>query len=73
MNSRLHAAASAPGTPHVRSVRVEGEGCVAMVDVDLVDAEGEATQRGHVVCLSSLLKIAVPSDGTAAAAAFNRA
>jgi hypothetical protein len=71
MNSRLHAAASAPGTPHVRSVRVEG--CVAMVDVDLVDAEGEATQRGHVVCLSSRLKIAVPSDGTAAAAAFNRA
>jgi AcrR family transcriptional regulator len=56
MNSLLRAAASPPGTPQVRSLHVESEGCIAMVDVDLLDVDGQVTQRGHVVCLRSKTK-----------------
>jgi AcrR family transcriptional regulator len=52
MNSRMPVAAS-PGSAQVQSIRVEGEGRIALVDIDLVDANGFATQRGHVVCLRS--------------------
>jgi hypothetical protein len=51
MNSPGREAASSAGTAQIQSIRVEGEGCIAMVDVDLLDANDEVTQRGHVVCL----------------------
>jgi hypothetical protein len=35
----------------VRSVRLEGEGRIAIVEVELVDADGGTTARGDVVCL----------------------
>jgi AcrR family transcriptional regulator len=51
MNGPARVAASSPGTAQIQSIRVEGEGCIAMVDIDLLDANDEVTQRGHVVCL----------------------
>jgi AcrR family transcriptional regulator len=35
----------------VRSVRIEAGGCIAMVDVDLIDVGGGVARHGHVVCL----------------------
>ena len=49
--------------PHVaqlQSIRVESEGGVAMADIDLIDANGGATMRGHVVCLRSSFRPAAP-------------
>jgi AcrR family transcriptional regulator len=44
---------SRPHVAQLQSIRVESEGAVAMVDIDLIDATGGAAMRGHVVCLSS--------------------
>jgi AcrR family transcriptional regulator len=44
---------AAPQVAQLQSIRVEAEGCVAMVDIDLIDAKGDASMRGHVVCLRS--------------------
>jgi AcrR family transcriptional regulator len=37
----------------VQSIRVESGGHIALIDVDLVDADGVSATRGHVVCLRS--------------------
>jgi len=44
---------AAPQVAQLQSIRMEAEGCVAMVDIDLIDAKGDAAVRGHVVCLRS--------------------
>jgi AcrR family transcriptional regulator len=51
MSSLSHEATSRPGTAQLQSVRIEGNRCIALVDIDLVDAMGDAAMRGHVVCL----------------------
>jgi len=51
MSSLCHEAISPPGLAQLQSIRIEGDGCVALVDIDLVDAAGGTTTRGHVVCL----------------------
>jgi AcrR family transcriptional regulator len=56
MNSPAGAAAAPAGTAQIRSVRVEGEDLIAMVDVDLLDCDGGVTRRGHVVCLNNKSK-----------------
>jgi AcrR family transcriptional regulator len=43
----------APLAAQVQSVRVEGEGKVVLVDVDLVDTGGGTAMRGHVVCVTT--------------------
>jgi AcrR family transcriptional regulator len=63
MNSAHRAATSMPGMAQIQSVRVEAEGCIAMVDVDLLDANGDAVRRSHVVCLRSKANsAALPGD-----------
>lgn len=44
-------AASPPGSAQVRAIRFEGG--AAMIDVELLDENGEPAQRGHVVCVRS--------------------
>lgn len=51
MSSVTRAVAAYPGTAQLQSIRLEGKGGVAMIDIDLVDAEGGTTARGHVICL----------------------
>jgi hypothetical protein len=42
---------SQSGTPQLQSLRLEGDGHIAMVDVDLLEVDGAVAMRGHVVCL----------------------
>jgi hypothetical protein len=46
----LEAAASL-GSAQVQSVRLEGDGCIAMADVELCDGESKVVTRGHAVCV----------------------
>jgi AcrR family transcriptional regulator len=43
--------ASSAESASVRSINMEGDGRVAMIEVDLTDADGSVTARGDVVCL----------------------
>jgi AcrR family transcriptional regulator len=51
MSGLSRAPASPSETAEPRSIRVEGDGRVVMVDIDLLDADGPAAMCGHVVCL----------------------
>jgi AcrR family transcriptional regulator len=53
MTSLSHPAA--PLVAQLQSIRIEGLGCLAMVDVDLIDEKGDAAVRGHIVCLKRSL------------------
>jgi AcrR family transcriptional regulator len=44
-------AAASPGAAHAQSIRVEGDGSIAMADIEVYDGEGKAMVRGHAVCL----------------------
>jgi hypothetical protein len=43
--------ASSVESASVRSMNMEGDGRVAMIEVDLTDSDGNITARGDVVCL----------------------
>jgi AcrR family transcriptional regulator len=51
MNGVLDAPALDAESTIVRSIRKEGNGRIAMIDVDLIDAQGRATANGNVVCV----------------------
>jgi AcrR family transcriptional regulator len=61
--------AAGPHVAQLQSIRVESEGYVAMVDIDLIDAKGSAVMRGHVVCLRSGSGAAAPGASKNAGAA----
>jgi AcrR family transcriptional regulator len=42
---------AAPLVAQLQSIRIEGQGCLAMVDVNLVDAQGTPVAHGHAVLL----------------------
>jgi AcrR family transcriptional regulator len=42
---------TAPLVAQLQSIRIEGHGSVAMVDINVVDASGNVAVRGHVICL----------------------
>jgi AcrR family transcriptional regulator len=71
MTSLSQAALSQPGVPQVHPVRMQGDGCIALVDIDLLDADGSVTMRGHAVCLRHSATVAEPinSGNTGAAGA----
>ncbi len=50
-----------PETAQLQSIRLEGNGRIAMVDIELRDANGVAGVRGHVVCLWHTAAIGTPS------------
>ena len=43
--------AAPPGPARVQSIRLEGDGCIAIADIELVDGDGSVVTRGHAVCL----------------------
>jgi AcrR family transcriptional regulator len=62
MSALSEAAAPEPGTVQLHSIRLDGDGRIAMVDVDLLDADGGPERRGHVICLRrSATATAAPS------------
>jgi AcrR family transcriptional regulator len=62
MNSPPQTDGTLPARAEVRSLRIEADCGVAMVDVALVDAGGEPTGRGHVVCLRRARSGARPGE-----------
>lgn len=58
MTSLCHAPLSQPGVPQAQPVRLQGDGCIALVDIDVLDADGSVTMRGHAVCLRRSAKVA---------------
>ncbi len=58
MTSLSQTVLSQPGVPQAHPVRVQGDGGIALVDIDLLDADGSVTMRGHAVCLRRSAKIA---------------
>jgi AcrR family transcriptional regulator len=51
MTSTLEMAAPSLGSALAQSIRLEGDGCIAMADIELHDGEGNVVTRGHAVCL----------------------
>lgn len=58
MTSLSQTALSRAGDPQVQPVRMQGDGCIALVDVDLFDADGSVAMRGHAVCLRRSAQVA---------------
>jgi AcrR family transcriptional regulator len=69
MTSLSDAPPSQPGVPQAHPVRVQGDGCLALVDIDLLEADGRVTMRGHAVCLRRSAKAAEAFDSSNAGAA----
>jgi hypothetical protein len=69
MTSLSDALLPQPGVPQAQPVRLQGDGCIALVDIDLLDADGSPTMRGHAVCLRRSAKVAEPINSGDAGAA----
>jgi AcrR family transcriptional regulator len=66
MNRSSEAPGSATDSARIEAIKPEAGGRVAMVDVALVDADGDITVRGHAVCVWQDVE-ARTSEGRAAA------
>jgi AcrR family transcriptional regulator len=51
VTSTLDAAAAPANSAQVQSVRLEGDGSIAIADIGLHDVEGNVVMRSHAVCL----------------------
>jgi hypothetical protein len=62
MVSGFRPAASSAESARVQSIRMDGAGRMAMIEVGLVDGDGNIATRGDVVCLLRDDAVEAPTD-----------